>query len=117
MHDARLAVRKRPRQFMFLLFGAAFSIIILLSRYSSFAEPMEATSLGPHSPSPFQNTAVEPVNFALIMFTENSATEGAILVKVSYLSNFECKSRLANKEEKVCHNVRDAATPLPYHLR
>jgi len=85
MYDARLAVRKRPRRFMFLLFAAAFSTIILLSRHSLFAEHMGAASLGPHSPSPLQNTAVEPVNFALIMFTENSANEGAILVKVKLL--------------------------------
>jgi hypothetical protein len=67
---------------MFLLFAAAFATIVLLSRH-----PI-GTSLGLHSSSPPQNTALEPVVFALIMFSESSATEGAILLKVSHSSKF-----------------------------
>jgi hypothetical protein len=66
---------------MFLLFAAAFATIILFSRNPLLAEPMGA-SLGFHSLSPPQNGAMEPVVFALIMFSESSATEGAILLKV-----------------------------------
>jgi hypothetical protein len=87
MYDGRLAVRTRPRRLMYLLFAAAFAMIVLFSRHPSLAEPVGA-SLGLHSPSPPQNTALEPVVFALIMFSESSATEGAILLKVSYSSKF-----------------------------
>lgn len=81
MYDGRLVVRTRPRRLMFLLFAAAFATIILFSRYPSLADPM-GSSLGHYSPS---LVAVEPVTFALIMFSESSATEGAILLKVSLL--------------------------------
>ncbi len=88
MYDGRLAMRTRPpRRLMFLLFAAVFVIIILLSRHPFLAEPMGA-SLGLHSPFSSQNpaslAAAEPVVFALIMFSESSATEGAILLKVPY---------------------------------
>ena len=82
MYDGRLAVRTRPRRLMFLLFAAAFITIILFSRNPL---PMGA-SLGFHLSSPPQNGAMEPVVFALIMFSESSATEGAILLKVSSYS-------------------------------
>jgi hypothetical protein len=82
MYDGRLAVRTRPRRLMFLLFAAAVATIILFSRHPLLAEPM-AASLGLHSSSLAQNSALEPVVFALIMFSEASATEGAILLKVS----------------------------------
>ncbi|KAN0105246.1 hypothetical protein V8E52_011234 [Russula decolorans] len=59
---------------MFLLFAAACATIVLFSRHPSIG-----ASLGLHSPSTL--TAVEPVVFALIMFSESSATEGAILLK------------------------------------
>jgi hypothetical protein len=62
---------------MFLLFAAACATIVLFSRHPSIG-----ASLGLHSPSTL--TAVEPVVFALIMFSESSATEGAILLKVRY---------------------------------
>ena len=82
MVDGRLAVRSRPRRLMFLLFAAAIATIILFSRHPSLAEPIGAT-LGLHSSfTPSQGTMVEPVVFALIMFSESSATEGAILLKV-----------------------------------
>jgi hypothetical protein len=80
MYDGRLGVRSRPRRLMFLLFAAAFAMIVLFSRHPSLAEPIGA-SLGLHSSS---TPAVEPVVFALIMFSESSATEGAILLKVSH---------------------------------
>jgi hypothetical protein len=82
MYDSRLPVRTRPRRFTFLLLAAALATIILFSRHSLFTSPM-GTSLGLHSPSSPQNIAMEPVVFALIMFSESSATEGAILLKVS----------------------------------
>jgi hypothetical protein len=88
MYDGRLvAVRSRPRRLMFLLFAAVLATIVLFSRH--LAEPIGA-SLGLHSLSTSpQNTALEPVVFALIMFSESSATEGAILLKVSrYFSDF-----------------------------
>jgi hypothetical protein len=69
---------------MFLLFAAGLATIILLSRHSLLPEPIGA-SLGFHSSSPPQNTAMEPVVFALIMFSESSATEGAVLLKVCYV--------------------------------
>lgn len=80
MYDGRLVVRSRPRRLMFLLFAAAFATIILFSRYPSLSDPM-GSSLGLYSPS---LVTVEPVTFALIMFSESSATEGAILLKVSF---------------------------------
>ena len=84
MYDGRLAVRSRPRRLMFLLFAAAFATIVFFSRHPLLAEPIGA-KLGLHSPSALtQHTAGEPVVFALIMFSESSATEGAILLKVSY---------------------------------
>ena len=87
IYDGRLAVRTRPRRLMFLLFAAAFATFVLFSRHSFLTEPIGA-SLGFHSSSP-QNIAMEPVVFALIMFSESSATEGAILLKVShFFSNF-----------------------------
>jgi hypothetical protein len=88
IYDGRLAVRTRPRRLMFLLFAAAFATIVLFSRHSFLTEPIGA-SLGFHSSSPPQNIAMEPVVFALIMFSESSATEGAILLKVScFFSDF-----------------------------
>jgi len=80
MYDGRRAVRTRPRRLMFLLFAAALALIILFSRHTLLAEPTGA-ELGLHSPSSPQN--MEPVVFALIMFGESSATEGAILLKVN----------------------------------
>jgi hypothetical protein len=100
MYDGRLAMRTRPpRRLMFLLFAAVFVTIILLSRHPFLAEPMGA-SLGLHSPFSSQNApaAVEPVVFALIMFSESSAAEGAILLKVPYfLQLFEWRSCRGNK--------------------
>lgn len=86
MYDGRLTVRTRPRRLMFLLFAAAFVTIILFSRNPLLTEPMGA-SLGFGSSSSPKNSAMEPVVFALIMFSESSATEGAILLKVPSYSN------------------------------
>jgi hypothetical protein len=85
---------------MFLLFAAAFATIIFFSRHPLLAESTGA-SLGLHlphppqntpllhSPNPLQNTPLGPVVFALIMVSEYSAKEGAILLKVpSYFFNF-----------------------------
>jgi hypothetical protein len=63
---------------MLLLFAAAFVTIVLFSRHSqSYGAP-----LGFHSSASPQNAAfLQPVAFALIMFSEASAKEGAILLK------------------------------------
>lgn len=120
MYDGRLAARTRPRRSMFVLFAAALATIILFSRHPLFAEPTEA-SLGLdlpsppqnaplldlpnppqdtpflHSPPPPQNIPLEPVVFALIVFSENSAKEGAILLKVpSYLNRSRCPANEEN---------------------
>jgi hypothetical protein len=66
---------------MLLLFAAAFVTIVLFSRHSqSYGAP-----LGFHSSASPQNAAfLQPVAFALIMFSEASAKEGAILLKVRF---------------------------------
>lgn len=113
MKDGRLAVRTRPRRLMFLLFAAALATIILFSRHSLLTEPMGAT-LGLNSPSSPQNTAVEPVVFALIMFSESSAMEGAILLKVKlFLSTLSCVWLTT----VVRDNVRVTTRPFPYPMR
>ena len=83
MFDGRLAARM-PRRLMFLLVAVAFATVILFSRRPLLAEPTGA-SLDLHSPSLPQNTPLEPVVFALIIVSEDSAKEGAILLKVSSL--------------------------------
>jgi hypothetical protein len=87
MYEGRLAYRSRPRRLMVLLFAALFVIIILFSRQPFVAEPepheSRGAALGFHATSPIaQHRHVEPVVFALVMYSESSATEGAILMKV-----------------------------------
>ena len=85
---------------MFLLLAAAFAMIILFSRHPLLAKhtgdilglhltrpPQNTPFL--HSPNPPQNTPLEPVVFSLIIVSEYSAKEGAIMLKVpSYSFNF-----------------------------
>jgi hypothetical protein len=79
VYEGRMAYRTRPRRLMLLLFAAAFVTIVLFSRHSqSYGAP-----LGFHSSASLQNAA-SPVVFALIMFSEASAKEGAILLKVLF---------------------------------
>ena len=93
-YDSLLPLRARPRRLMFLLFAAVFTTIILFSHLSSLVEYTDQDWLGPLTPASPQNTVtltappiilerpVEPVVLALIMYSEASAEEGAILLKV-----------------------------------
>jgi len=71
---------------MILLFGAAVAALVFFSQHSLLSE----SSLDPRPLISPQNTVatapftVEPVVFALIMYSENSAKEGAILIKVAF---------------------------------
>ena len=81
LYDGRLPFRVRPRQ-MILLFAVAIATLVLFSQLCLFSEsPLDYR---PPVSSPFAAVQVtEPVVFALIMYSENSAREGAILLKVS----------------------------------
>ena len=95
IYDGRLVARslRRPGRLMILLFAAAFATIILFSRHILPAEltgdpldlhlppPLQNTPFL-HSPNPPQNAPLEPVVFSLIVFSESSAMEGAIMLKV-----------------------------------
>jgi hypothetical protein len=77
----------RPRHMVALLFAVAFVAIILFSRQSygalfGVANP----SVSPQNALSANQIPQEPVVFALIMYSESSAKEGAILMKV-LLSN------------------------------
>ncbi len=102
LYDGRLPFRVRPRQ-MILLFAAAITTLVLFSQRSLFLE----SSLDNRPPvsSPFAAVqTTEPVVFALIMYSENSAREGAILLKVS--ARLELMSRLGNRTHHIVrHNV------------
>ena len=73
---------------MLLLFAAAVAILVLFSQRPLLSE----SSRNPRPPFSLENGAapdsstavqtVEPVVFALIMYSEGSAREGAILLKV-----------------------------------
>jgi hypothetical protein len=102
-YGARQPFRTRPRRVIFFLFAIAFVSIILFSQHHvlvEHAQPHHA-SLDPQTllhdslpPSTITVTAppaiqtafveppVEPVVFALVMYSESSAKEGAILLKV-----------------------------------
>jgi hypothetical protein len=82
MYEGRLGYRTRPRRLVILLLAATFIVIVLFSRHH-FPPAEPAQSLGaPHAGPLAQYPPVEPVVFALIMYSEGSATEGAILLKV-----------------------------------
>lgn len=83
MYEGRLGCSTRPRQLVVLLFAVTFVTIILLSRQYYGA------LFGLYQSAPSQNAlsvanqhSGEPVVFALIMYSESSAKEGAILMKV-----------------------------------
>jgi hypothetical protein len=72
---------------MVLLFAVIFVVIILFSRRPFLAEPeppeLYGAPLGLHASATLaQHRSAEPVVFALIMYSESSAIEGAILMKV-----------------------------------
>jgi hypothetical protein len=87
-YDSRLPFRARPRHLMLLLLAAAAATLILLSQHPLLSE----SSLNPRPSISLKNGAaldyatvvqtVEPVVFALIMYSEASAREGAVLLKV-----------------------------------
>lgn len=68
---------------MFLLYAAVFLTIVLFSRLPFAPELPDGASLGfYHPPSPPALARLQPVVFALLMYSETSAMEGAILLKV-----------------------------------
>ena len=85
MYEGRLGYRTRPRRLVILLLAATFIVIVLFSRHH-FPPAEPAQSLGapfsPHAGPLAQYPPVEPVVFALVVYSEGSATEGAILLKV-----------------------------------
>jgi hypothetical protein len=89
-YDGRRFLRTRPRRLIAILFVAAVAIITLFSERHLLSEP----SLYPGLPDSFQNAAppnairtVEPVVITLIMYSEGAAKEGAILLKVPFLTS------------------------------
>jgi hypothetical protein len=104
-YEGRQPFRTRFRRVMFLLCAIAIVCIVLFSKQHGYAEhapyqaPLSPTSLVPKLPEnlppstitimapPSIQTlivepSVEPVVFALIMYSEPSAKEGAVLLKV-----------------------------------
>jgi hypothetical protein len=102
LYDGRLPFRVRPRQ-MILLFAVAITTLILFSQRSLFLE--SSLDYRPPVSSPFAAVqATEPVVFALIMYSEDSAREGAVLLKVS--ARLGLMSRLGNRIPHIVrHNV------------
>jgi len=119
--DGRRPFRARPRRLMMLLFAAAVATLVLFSQRSLISEyfqPYQA-SLIPHPlipPSSAAPTAtpvmqtevverpVEPVVFALLMYSETSAKEGAILLKVLSLTQIDIET-ITTRLFLVCNNV------------
>lgn len=88
-YDGRRSFRTKPRRLIVLLFVAAVAIIALFSERHLLSE----SSINPGLPDSLQNVAppnaiqtVEPVVITLIMYSEDSAREGAILLKVTFLT-------------------------------
>jgi hypothetical protein len=101
-YDGRRPFRTRPRRLLALLFAAALVTTLLLfsqrpflseniEPHRAFFAPRPSISLQntvPLTGSPavptavVEHVAVEPVIFALLMHSEVSAKEGAILLKV-----------------------------------
>jgi hypothetical protein len=88
---------------MILLFAVAITTLLLFSQRSLFSE--SSLDDRPPTSSPFAAVqTTEPVVFALIMYSENSAREGAILLKVS--ARLGLMSRLGNRTHHIVrHNV------------
>jgi len=111
MFEGRLGCSTRPRQLAVLLFSVIFVGTILLSRQYYGA----LFRLGPSaSPQNLNALPTEPVVFALIMYSESSAKEGAILMKV--LLHLNRSSICIKLLDIVCYHVHDATPPVPYHL-
>lgn len=137
-YDGRNPLRTRPRRFMALIFAAGFAIVILLSQHPLLAEYTQSyrSSLDAHAsdsptdmitaPSSVHTVTVEverqlePVVFALLMFSENSAKEGAILLKVPAFPLeffFSIQIGLNNKSSRLVRdNVHQSTPPFPHRL-
>jgi fatty acid desaturase len=84
-YDGRMAFRTRPRRLMLLLFAAVFLTIVLFSRHEPTQSYGASLGFAPQAPHDVASLArLHPVVFALIMYSEASAMEGAILVKVTF---------------------------------
>ena len=92
MYDGRLPFRVRPRHLMILLFTAVVAILVLFSLLSE-SSPDQPTSVSPQNAVTITSSTVEPVVFALIMYSGNSAREGAILLKVTSLTRIDIETR------------------------
>ena len=105
--DGRWPFRIRPLRLMILLFAAAAATLVLFSQHpllSGYTHPYQV-SLVPRPSTALQNSAttptvqtedlkrpVEPVVFALLMYSETSAKEGAILLKVTFLTQIDVET-------------------------
>jgi hypothetical protein len=100
----RRPLRTRPRRLLALLFAAAVALLFLFSKYPLLSEQIQTyrafvtsrpstsqkivSPLGSHVvPLVVVEHAVEPVVFALLMHSEVSAKEGAVLLKVESLTS------------------------------
>jgi hypothetical protein len=83
VHEGRMGCSTRPRQIMALLLAVTFLAIVWFSQQSYGALFGLDPSVSPQDALTFANQPqAEPVVFALIMYSETSAKEGAILIKV-----------------------------------
>lgn len=105
--DGRWPFRIRPLRLMILLFAAAATTLVLFSQHpllSGYTHPYQV-SLVPRPSTPLEDSAsaltmqtedvqrpVEPVVFALLMYSETSAKEGAILLKVTFLTHIDIET-------------------------
>jgi hypothetical protein len=106
--DGRRPFRTRPlRRLVTLLFAAAVATLVLFSQrplLSEYSQPelvprpltTEKGSALPTATSVMQTEVVErpvePVIFALLMYSETSAKEGAILLKVTSLTQIDIET-------------------------
>ena len=108
--DGRSPFRTRPLRLMVLLFAAAVATLVLFSRrplLSEHTQAYQASSIPRPSIPPENSTTptatpvmqtevverpVEPVVFALLMYSETSAKEGAILLKVTSLTQISIET-------------------------
>jgi hypothetical protein len=87
----RTGCSPRPRHLLALLVAVAFVAIMLFSRQSHGGLFGHDPSVSPQNDLSANQVPDEPVVFALIMYSEGSAEEGAILMKVR-LSNLKAVS-------------------------
>jgi len=105
--DSRQPFRRRPLHLMILLFAVAVATLVLFSQrplLSEYAQPglfprplNPKKGSAPSTATPVMQTEVverpvEPVVFALLMYSETSAKEGAILLKVTSLTQVDIET-------------------------